>query len=98
MSQLNPKLWAAAGFNANDSKAYCDDVTASISHPNFYLAPRMPGSYVVTYALSGMLEQLTNNVPLGQIVAFGAATVTAALLQTYVSRSTHMHAQFCTVQ
>lgn len=87
-SQLDPKLWIAAGYNADDARAYCDDLKASLTHPNSNLAVRFPGGFTVIgvmQAMAGMVMAM----PTEQVAAFGAGAVRKALLDAYVSKSEH---------
>ncbi len=59
-AQYNPARWAAAGFNANDSRRFCSASLWALSHPNLNVHLRVPGaSRIVT-----LLGEIGSNVTL----------------------------------
>jgi hypothetical protein len=44
LSQMDPQLWADAGYDIDDARRYLTAHTDSLSHPNMHVQIRTPGA------------------------------------------------------
>ncbi len=84
MSHLQPSLWIAAGYNANDTAEFLTSLLASLNHPNIYLPLRLPGAQKYLDAWGWMAHSVVNQ-SIDYVMSKGTADFVAALNRTFVS-------------
>lgn len=83
MSHMQPSLWTAAGFNANDTIEFLNSLQASYNHPNIILSWRLPDAQGMLDIMAWVVQS-AYNTSIDYVVTKGQADIEAYLNQTYV--------------